>query len=41
MKLRDKALSVPKNISSCISLTKDEAEILYKTLYKILGTINE
>ena len=40
LKLRDKALSVPSSISACISLTPEEAGILYKTLYKILSTIN-
>lgn len=38
--LRDKALDVPKSMSTCINLSPEEAEILYKVLYKILGTIN-
>ena len=38
--LRDKALDVPKSMSTCINLSSEEAEILYKVLYKILGTIN-
>ena len=41
LKLRDKALAVPKEMSACINITPEEAQILYKTLYKILGTINE
>lgn len=41
MELRDKALAVPSQISKCISLNPEEAQILYKTLYKILGTIND
>lgn len=34
--LREKALKVPQQISSCIKLGKSEAETLYKTLYDIL-----
>ena len=37
LSLRDDALSVPKNISSCIKLTESEARALYGLLYKILG----
>ena len=36
-KLRDKALDVPKGIASCINLSKEEAMILYKILYKLIG----
>lgn len=36
--LRDKALFVPqKVVSSCIALSPEEAALLYKLLYKILG----
>ena len=34
--LYDKARDIPAKISGCISLNKDEALALYKTLYKIL-----
>ena len=37
MSLKDKALNIPKEISSCVSLTKEEAETLYTLLYKVLG----
>ena len=37
MSLRDKALSVPSQISGCIDLTPEEADTLYKLLYKVLG----
>lgn len=35
--LKDKALKIPQAISGCVKLTKDEAETLYKLLYKVLG----
>ena len=35
-KLKEKALSVPEKISSCVNLSQEEAESLYKILYKIL-----
>lgn len=38
--LRDRALKVPLSIGSCIPLTNDEAELLYKVLYKILNNLN-
>ena len=40
LKLRDKALDIPQAMGACINLTPEEAEILYRTLYKLLGTIN-
>lgn len=40
MELRDKALSVPQNIGTCISLTTEEAKLLYTVLYKILNNLN-
>ncbi len=40
LKLRDKALSVPKSIGSCIQLSAEEAQVLYKVLYKILENLN-
>lgn len=38
--LRDKALSVPQSMGSCISISSEEAELLYKVLYKILNNLN-
>ena len=40
MDLRDQALSVPQSMGSCISLSSEEAELLYKVLYKILNNLN-
>ena len=34
--LREKALSVPEHVASCIRLEPDEAAVLYKLLYKLL-----
>lgn len=36
-KLKEKALAIPEQISGCVNLSKEEAETLYKLLYKILG----
>jgi len=36
LKLRDKALSVPSHIGSCIKLSEDDAKTLYKLLHKIM-----
>jgi len=36
LKLRDKALSIPDNMSKCINLSKEETETLYCLIYKIL-----
>ena len=35
-KLEKEALTIPKNVGSCINLNKDEAMELYNLLYKIL-----
>ena len=35
--LREKAIEVPKHIGSCLKLDLEEIQMLYKTLYKILG----
>ncbi|TCS77756.1 MarR family transcriptional regulator [Muricomes intestini] len=35
--LREKAVEVPKHIGSCLKLDLEEIQMLYKTLYKILG----
>ncbi len=37
--LRDEALSVPQSIGGCIALSREEAELLYKVLYKILNNL--
>jgi DNA-binding MarR family transcriptional regulator len=34
--LRDQALTIPGEVSKCINLSKEEAETLYKLMYKIL-----
>lgn len=35
--LKEKAVSIPEKMISCINLSKDEATELYKILYKILN----
>lgn len=35
-KLKDKLKDIPGSVGSCISLNKEEAEVLYKLLYKVL-----
>ena len=39
--LRDKAASVPQQMASCIRLSREEAAMLYKLLYKLLRTEND
>ena len=39
MELREKALSVPQEVSKCVKLTKEEASFLYKILYKMIGSM--
>ena len=39
MALRDKALSIPDAMGSCVQLTAEEAGVLYKLLYKIIGNV--
>ena len=34
--LREKALEVPLQMSSCVNITEDEAKLLYGLLYKLL-----
>jgi DNA-binding MarR family transcriptional regulator len=34
--LRDQAVSIPGELSKCINLSKEEAETLYKLMYKII-----
>lgn len=38
--LKDKAKSIPNNMQKCFDLSEEEAETLYKTLYKILEKRN-
>ena len=35
--LRDKAVNVPMQMAACSRLTPEEAQTLYRLLYKILG----
>lgn len=37
--LKQQAASIPKSLSGCVSLSKDEAQLLYKLLYKILNSV--
>ncbi len=37
--LKEKAVEIPKSIGTCIKLESEEAQVLYKTLYKILGEL--
>ena len=37
--LKDKAINVPASISSCVKLDPEEAALLYKLLYKIIGNV--
>ena len=39
MALRDKALSIPDAMGSCVQLTAEEAGVLYKLLYKTIGNV--
>ena len=39
MALRDKALSIPDAMGSCVQLTAEEAGVLYKLLCKIIGNV--
>ena len=41
MKLRDKALTIPEQMEKCIDLKADEAEVLYKLIYKILINVEK
>lgn len=35
--LKEKAIQIPERMGECMKLEPEEAEILYKTLYKLLG----
>jgi DNA-binding MarR family transcriptional regulator len=41
MALREKALEIPPQVGSCVRLSKEDAEELYRLCYQILGTISE
>ncbi|MCQ2515426.1 MAG: MarR family transcriptional regulator [Saccharofermentans sp.] len=41
MKLRDKAVDIPAKVGGCVDLSQKEAELLYKTLWKLLGQFGE
>lgn len=38
-KLKDKALSIPPAMGSCVKLTEEEYKLLYRLLYKIIGNV--
>ena len=40
-KMRDLAVSVPREMGGCIRLTKEEVETLYRLLYKTLGCVED
>lgn len=40
-KLKERALCVPEKISECVKLDPEEAMVLYRTLYKILETLEK
>ena len=37
--LRDKALSIPPAMGSCVKLSPEESKLLYNLLYKIIGNV--
>ncbi len=37
--LKEKALSIPEKMGKCVNLSKEEAETLYKIMYKILTNV--
>jgi len=39
--VKEKAINVPAEVSKCVSLSADEAKMLYDLLYKILGGAEE
>ena len=39
MFLREKALGIPPCIACCVGLAEDEAETLYRLLYKLIGSL--
>ena len=41
LELRNKCRDIPECVSKCLSLNKDEAIMLYNTLYKIINCLKE
>jgi len=41
LNLRDKTLTIPKQMEQCINLSKEETEVLYKLVNKVLLNINK
>ncbi len=39
--LKEVAVEIPYKIGSCLMLSKEESEVLYKLLYKVLGDITQ
>lgn len=38
-RLKDEAIGIPANIGACVNLSSEKAELLYTTLYEILGQL--
>lgn len=41
LKLKENALSIPDSITKCVNLSDEEAQTLYKILYKVLYNIEK
>ncbi len=39
--LREKALSVPQQLISCVDIKPEKAQLLYEILYELLGKLND
>ncbi len=39
LNLRDKALSIPSQVGSCVKISPEEGKLLYDLLYKIIGNV--
>ena len=39
--LKEKAVSIPTQLMSCVNIAPEEAKTLYTLLYKVLGTLSE
>ena len=37
--LKEKAIDIPSEMGSCVQLSKEEAQVLYNLLYKIIGNV--
>ena len=40
-KLREKAISVPQHVADCVKLDSEESMTLYRTLYKVLESLEK